>query len=149
MIVRSFIILLILTSCSSDNGLDDIPILNGTVGGEAWEYKFGNAFLDVRGSVFRITFLSTEETADDACTVAATGLRHLTIDLPDVVGNYNLPNNGQSLTFHLEGTITQFEATSGFVEITQVIGNQITGFMQAQFDDDNKVEGQFRVKVCN
>jgi len=147
--VRFLLLLLISGACSSDNDLNDIPVLNGMVGGGEWSYKFGNSFRSNSGRTLDLSFFSTEETATDACTIATTGNTHLTMTVPNTVGNYNLPNNGESIVFHQENSTVQFEATSGFIEIFEILPNQVSGFMQAQFDDGNTVEGQFRLKPCN
>ena len=147
--IRMLFLLIMAGACSSDNDLNDIPVLNGMVGGVTWSYKFGNSFRDNSGRTLNLSFFSTAETASDACTIATTGNTHLTMTVPNVVGNYNLPNNGESIVFHQENSTVQFQATSGFIEIIEILPNQISGFMQAQFDDGNVVEGQFRLKPCN
>ncbi len=142
-------LLFVLTDCGTDDGLRDAPILAGQIDGSEWKNKFGNAYRDNSERMYNITYFSDEEVSDEACTIAATGFRYLTISLPTETGSYNLPFNGASMRFHLGGSLNTLEATSGFVEITQILGNQISGYLQARFDDANSVEGQFRLKICN
>ncbi len=144
-----FILVLIASACGADDGLENAPILAGRIGGNPWTYELGNAFLNNVNGTFELTFFSEEEPSAEACAIAATGLRHITLTVPERPGNYNLPLNGNSAIFHQEQSASSFSATSGFVEITQIVGNQISGYLQATFDADNMVEGQFRLKICN
>jgi hypothetical protein len=74
---------------------------------------------------------------------------HLSIIIPNAVGNYQVPSDLQ-VVFELAGSGNDnFRATSGFVEVTEAAGGIIVGYMQASYDDDNTVEGTFSFSRCN
>lgn len=136
-------------SCSGDNGLEDTPILNGSVGGESWTFQYGKANLLPNGNTYEVAFYSEAETASDPCAIVTTNNGHLRFTFPANSGNYNLPLNGTSVSFELQESNMAFQATSGFIEVIEIFDLSISGFLQANFDDGNRVEGQFRLKVCN
>lgn len=143
------VLLVVVVGCGDDNNLTDIPFVQGKIGGEEWNFLYGKAFRDVREGTFDISLYSDMEVVASACGVATTNNAHMTLTIPISEMNFNLPNNGESLSFEQKGSTQSFLATSGFVEITQILGNQVSGFVQAQFDDNNIVEGRFRLEICN
>lgn len=140
--------LLLFASCDNDLG-DELPLLNGQVGGEEWTFKLGKAFRDPFGETLDVSFYSDQEFGDDPCAIGNSNNNHLTITLPYEVGNFNLPQNGTSLVFQQAGSTASFQAASGFVEITQLTGLRGIGYLQATFDDGNSVEGRFQFDICN
>lgn len=150
---RSFLALAMLflmafIACDNELG-EDLPLLNGQVGGQSWTFKLGKALRDPFGEELDLSFYSEQEFGDDPCAIGNSNNTHLTITIPVNLGNYNLPQNGQSLVFQQAGSNASVQAASGFIEITQLTGIRGIGYLQATFDDDNTVEGRFQFDICN
>lgn len=149
-IVVSVFALLLMMGC----GKDEIQIpnqpLKGMVAGESWELKFSNAYIFSSDLKYQIRFLSQEEVGNDPCAIATTGNRHVSMIFPLRIGSFSLPlpDNQESARFHF-GPGNSSIATSGFLEIFDIDNSRIIGFMQAQLDDQNMVEGTFEVQICN
>lgn len=149
-IIFAMIMLGLLGFSACDNELgEDLPLLNGMVGGEDWDFKLGKAFRDPFGEELDVSFYSEQEFGDDPCAIGNSNNTHLTITIPFAVGNYNIPQNGESLVFQQAGTNASFQAASGFIEITQLTGLRGVGYLQATFDEQNTVEGRFQFDICN
>ena len=141
-------LILINISCVSDGGATDLQELNGSVNGEAWTLKMAGATRDLQRKTVEISFYSKEEIGDDPCAIAISGKNHLSIQLPYAEDNYSIPSADANLIFNFAGSIKSVNASSGFIELNTIIGNVISGYLIAEFDDDNKVEGQFRATIC-
>ena len=140
--------LLLLGSCDNDNG-DNLPLLAGKVDGEDWSLKLGKALRDPFTEELDLSFFSTVEFGNDPCAIGNSNNAHLTITIPNQLGNFNIPFNGESLIFEQAESIASLQATSGFIEITQLTGIRGIGYLQATFDEDNTVEGRFQFEICN
>ena len=143
--------LAILLACSGDN--IDLPdeILAGKINGVDWEFRTGSvSFTGGNGNQYLL--FSTLESTDQGCSLVSSTNPYLSIKLPTGSGNYSIPippNQGDNVKFiHGDGTI--LSATSGFVEIVGVNQgtNELVGYLQALFDDNNTVQGTFRLEVC-
>ena len=139
---------MVLSACDNELG-EDLPLLTGQVGGQSWTFKLGKALRDPFGEEFNISFYSEQEFGDDPCAIGNSNNTHLTITIPSSLGNYNLPQNGESLVFQQAGSNAAVQAASGFIEITQLTGLRGIGYLQATFDDANTVEGRFQFDICN
>lgn len=144
----SVLSLLAFSACDNELG-EDLPLLTGQVGGEAWTFNLGKALRDPFGEELNVSFFSEQEFGDDPCAIGNSNNTHLTITIPSGLGNYNLPQNGESLIFQQAGSNASFQAASGFIEITQLTGIRGIGYLQATFDDENTVEGRFQFDICN
>ena len=145
-----FILPLLFLSC----GGDDLDIANtpltGTIEGESWSYENGNGYLFSSDLKYRIRLLSTEENVDDPCTSPRPNKPHVSFIVSPVIGSYSLPlpNLQESAQFHVNTATSSF-ATSGFLEIFDVSNNRMIGYIQAQLDEQNTVEGNFEAVLCN
>lgn len=124
--------------------------LEGMIAGQAWEYKFANAYLYSSDFKYRIRFLSTKEPGEDPCAVPSTGNAHLSIVIPLEIASYNLqlPIIEETARFEIAGGNSVI-ATSGFLEIYHIDNSRVFGYIQAILDDDNSVEGSFEAVICN
>lgn len=143
-----FGVLALMTSCDSDTNnfdLDKDP-LKGTIGGKSWTFETGNA--EYRSNL--ITGLLIAQEVQDPCGVRSTIHSHLSVELPAGRGNYNLPfvNNYGYVKFHI-GEGASYTATSGFIEVVALSGTEVIGYVSADFDDNNHVQGSFLLQVCN
>ena len=140
-----------LISCKGDDvDLPDVP-LAGKIGGIDWEYKMGNSRLVSVDSKYRFLLLSTLEQGNDPCPIVSSTNPHIQMILPLESGSYTLPLPvlSESVMFVL-GNGTVLTATAGFIEIIAVDfdSQQLAGYIQADFDDDNAVLGTFIVDFC-
>ena len=140
--------LIIFSACDNELG-EDLPLLKGQVGGEAWTFKMGKALRGAFSDELDVSFYSQSELGNDPCAIGNSNNNHLTITIPNSLGNFNLPRNGESLVFQQAGSLSSFQAASGVIEITQLTGIRGIGYLQATFDDGNTVEGRFEFDVCN
>lgn len=146
--VLSAFCILSLTNCDDNSDVEAAP-LTGTIGGEAWSYKYAKAFYNEIDDLYDVELYGTQHTEDDPCSIFISGEAHLSIQVPNAMGNYQVPSDIQVL-FDQPGTDNAFfRATGGFVEITAASGGQVVGFIQASFDDENTVEGTFSFSRCN
>lgn len=144
------IALLALANC----GQSDIQLpeqeLQGMVNGEDWEIKFSNAYIYSSDLKYQIKFLSTVEGGNDPCAVPSTGNDHVSMIMQLRIGSFSVP-------FPFVEDSPRFEwsdgnsviATSGFLEIFDIVNSRVFGYLQAHLDDGNTVEGSFEALICN
>jgi hypothetical protein len=147
----ALISLTVLTNCKEDE-LGSNQLLEGVIGGEKWVFKFGKANFNSIDNIYDIEFYSTLQTQDDPCTIISTANAYISVQLPNQIGTYTLPFGiqSQTLKFNLKGTSNDnYAASSGFIEISIISGGRIGGYIFAEFDEDNKVEGNFVMERCN
>ncbi len=145
-----FLGLFFLTNCGeSEIQLPD-QVLVGQVEGEAWELKFANAYIYSSDLKYQIKFLSTKEGGQDPCALPSTANSHISLIMPLQRGSFSipLPITTESARFHWSDGSSAI-ATSGFLEIFDIDNLRIFGYLQAQLDDENTVEGSFEVQICN
>ncbi len=146
--------LLFISALSTHCGKDEIQLpnqrLQGVVAGEAWTSKSAHAFIFSSDLKYRVKFLSSKEASEDPCAVPSPGNSFVSMIIPLQTGSFSipLPNPQESPRFHITSSDTQI-ATSGFLEIFDVDGARIFGYLEAQLDDENTVEGSFEVLICN
>ncbi|MEM9328527.1 MAG: hypothetical protein AAGA85_22870 [Bacteroidota bacterium] len=152
--IRSLLILVLtplflLASCGDEGDIVTIPFVAGTVAGEDWQLQYGRASLDNRDRELTVDLYSRAEVSPNACQIVSTGNSSLRLVTPITVGNYSIPSLSANLFFEQPNSLQSFQATSGFIDVIEVIGNRVTGVIQANFDDDNEVEGRFIAEICN
>ncbi len=147
--VGFFVFALLFVGCSNDNiQLEEDPI-TGMVAGEDWTFQYGNGYINPN-SIYTIQLLSLEETANDPCAVPSPGNPFISMAIPLRRGSFSVPfpNLDESPRFHLSPG-NSFIATSGFLEVYDIDNSRIFGYLQAQLDDENTIEGQFQAFICN
>ncbi|MCP4457621.1 MAG: hypothetical protein GY816_06285 [Cytophagales bacterium] len=142
---------IILSACKGDDiDVPDVP-LAGKIGGVDWEYKMGNSTLISADFKYKFLLLSTKELGDDPCPIISSSNPHLQMILPLQSGDYSipLPVFDESVKFVL-GNGTVLSATAGFITIIAIDPDtqQLVGYIDADFDDDNQVSGTFIVELC-
>lgn len=127
--------------------LDKDP-LKGKIDGVEWEYTGGrvdysNFSNQAVGKIFN-------ENLTDPCTRVNTIFAHLDVALLTERETYTigLINSGE-VKFVTPNGGPVYTATSGFIQIVDVTAFEIIGFISANYDDDNYVEGTFGVEICN
>jgi len=147
-----FLLPLLLTSC--DDTTNDITAENvakGKVASTDWEFGGGKAQARLQFNDYQLTLMSTAENASrDPCAVVTPNNGYLTMTVPPALGNYSVSADANGVRFFDGNNATTFfTATSGFIQVTAVTSFDIEGFLQANFDDDNTVEGYFLAAICN
>ncbi len=142
---------ILLSSCKADEiDLPDEP-LAGKIDGQDWETKFGNAYIYSSDLKYKYLLLSTAELGDDPCPILSSSNPHLQMILPLGTGSYSLPLPvfSENVKFVL-GDGTVLSATSGFIEVIAINPdtNELVGYLQADFDEDNEVMGTFIIELC-
>ena len=150
-LVGVFLFVSVFISCKGDDiDVPDIP-LGGKIGSADWEYKFGNAYLFSSELKYKFILLSTLESGEDSCPIISSSNSHLQMILPFATGSYSLPLTkfDENVKFVL-GDGTELRATSGFIEVIAINPDtqQLVGYIQADFDEDNAVLGRFIVELC-
>lgn len=134
--------------CGTDDPLESAP-LEGRIAGETWKYKYSKSFFNEVDNVYDAELYGTQQTNDDPCSIVISGESHISIQLPNATGNYQIPAEIQ-VVFEQPGAGNEnFRATSGFIDITSAAGGQVVGYIQANYDDSNSVEGTFSFSRCN
>ena len=136
------------TNCGDNSELETEP-LEGIIAGEAWTFKYAKAIYNEIDNLYDAELYGTQQTNDDPCSIFISGESHLSIQIPNATGNFQVPADMQVI-FQLPGGGNDlYRATSGFVEVTSSAGGQLVGYIQASYDDDNSVEGTFSFRRCN
>lgn len=141
----------LLVSCNDDtNRLDlDKDPLKGKIGGAEWQYTVGNAQYSPFNNEATGIIINLETT--EPCGVTNTILAHIKITIPTIKGTINLPDPQNRAIVKLAnpngGPI--YTTTGGFIQIVEVNSREIIGYISADYDDDNYVQGSFLVEICN
>ncbi|REE01735.1 hypothetical protein [Marinoscillum furvescens] len=124
--------------------------LEGKIAGEAWAYRTGN--LRYSTSINALTGLIVDFDVQEPCGVRLTSQPHVELRIPAQRGNYDLnsfTDNRLYLKLHHENSTKIYTATAGFVEVLAISQLEAMGFISAEFDENNKVQGSFLLRICN
>lgn len=147
-LVVSVLLLAVLISCNDENTQESTP-LAGKIGSADWSYKYAKANYNEIDENYDVELYGTQQTDSDPCSIFISGESHLLTQIPNAVGNYQIPSDTYVI-FDQEGTNSgSFRATSGFMEVTAAAGGQIVAYMEATYDEDNTVSGTFSFSRCN
>ncbi|MEM0941193.1 MAG: hypothetical protein AAF600_14030 [Bacteroidota bacterium] len=143
----------LITSC----GGDDLDILDqslqGNIDGESWTYGSANAFLVSANGQYQARFLSKNESVSDPCTLPSPGLTHVRAIFTPAIRDYTIspqvidPNQVQ-VAFEVTPSKVII-VTNGFMNIFDINNSFAVGYLQAELDNGNKVEGSFEIRFCN
>jgi len=151
-----FVIVLSLLTCLFGCGDNlDIPNqpLQGVINGEPWNSESANAFRVTTDGQYRARFLSDSEPVSDPCNLPVPGRAHVKALFRPSIGDFTvapfaLADNQVQVAFELSPS-TSLNAVFGNMAIFDIQSNIVTGYLQAELDDENKVEGVFRVIICD
>ena len=139
----------LIISCKNEDGLSE-NLVTGVIDGNEWHYQYAKAFFDFNER-YDVEMFGQLEIETEPCVINSIN-GYISVALPVVEGTYNLPfaQETESLKFHLPGAGQKFfVANSGFIEVITVSGRRVAGFLQANFDQSNAVEGTFIFDRCN
>jgi hypothetical protein len=124
-------------------------IIQGKINGQVWSFKDGNAEVNS----FDETKLSIDlgsNKVNDPCGFGATSGLRVFFSIKKELGLKELSSSteGQTITMYdPEGSLNTI-SSEGAVELLTITATQVTGRIDAQFDDDNFVNGNFTVLLC-
>ena len=150
LLILTFSCTLLFAGCAGDEIQLPEGELSGEIGGKPWEYGLANGFR--RGSQFEFKFLSSAESVREACDLPFPGRPHVKALLSPRIGSFTVstfaidPNQVQ-VVFELGGG-QAITAVDGFMEIFDISGGEVAGYLKTG-TDENKVEGSFRLQLCN
>ena len=142
--------LLVFAGCDDDINKFDLnkDPLSGKIDGVEWNYTGGrvdysNFSNQAAGKIFN-------ENLTDPCLRINTSNAHLDVAFFTQRGNYTLGliDSGE-IKFVTPNGGAIYTATSGFIEIIEVNAFEIIGYISADFDDNNFVQGSFLVRICD
>lgn len=152
---RYYIFCLVLIALSGilscDDTLDDFDPsknpLTGKIGGEEWTY--GSGWVGTQGfsNLLQGLILLNPK---DPCSVRLTNAGHIQVRFPAAEQTFDLPfptQDGHVIFAETNGG-RQLTASSGFIQLVSITGREAIGFLSADFDDDNFVEGTFVLEIC-
>ncbi len=142
-----FFVLLLLSCKDQYYELDKDPLM-GKINGEEWVFGSGRVSFDPFSNQ-GLRGIMLQETLNDPCARVLSVEPHLSILIPAGVGNYNL-NTGDIyyVKFSVDG-VTEYTASSGFIQIVGSTQTQLIGFLSANFDDGNNAQGSFSLRLCD
>ncbi|MBT3208920.1 MAG: hypothetical protein HN704_18470 [Bacteroidetes bacterium] len=148
----SFSIILLLNSCKKDDdeykyNFEDQE-LSGQIAGESWTYETGGVFISDfnHPPLFDFRIFGTDTISPCSYNIASRSLLFFT---PMEIGLYDIAD--YLVTFYAEGEETENLITvlGAFEILTIDTANKIiTGRMDAKYDDDNFVNGNFSLTSC-
>lgn len=148
-----FIAIVALAACGKDNlDIPNTPI-QGKIDGAAWKYKEANGFRLTADDQYRVRFISANELVSDPCTLPSPGQTHVKAVFRPAIGSFSISpiaidNNQVQVAFEISNAKSLI-ATSGFMEIFDINNRSVIGYLQAELDETNKVEGAFEVVLCD
>lgn len=150
-----FTLLLFCVACSDDDEPSTNDLENpasGIIGGVDWQFDLGTAFFEEIDNKYTINLLGIAEGADnDGCNIIFPGEEYVRFTVDAEVGRTDIPFefSAQGVKFYPDRSVGGFElATDGYVEITAITDNQVTGVLDATLDSNNQVSGSFVVTIC-
>lgn len=149
----SMVFLPLFCGCSNDEIQLPDKVLQGSIDGKDWTYKSANAFLRSTDFTYTVKFLSDAESVTDPCTLPSPGLAHAKAIFRPAIGSFTISplavdNNQVQVAFQLTPAKALI-ASSGFMEVYDINGQVVFGYLQAVLDDENIIEGSFQIRLCN
>ena len=120
-------------------------VLSGKIGGNDWTFKMGRASKSsISDSEFRFSLWNIVE--EDICDQFIFGSDEKLLGIfPVKVGSVEL-----GLTYNINFAFLNHNniATSGKLVITKITDDYIFGRLSSKFDNENYVNGEFKLKKC-
>ena len=144
------VLCILFTGCKKDEE-EELGPLSGMI--EAKVFELGIATVDEVADEFYFDLFSNLETITDECTTTSTTI-HSFFSLPKVVGKVDLDFDlfsldGETITLFDPETFTNVIVSDGYVEIVEIRGNEVLVKIDADYDSDNFLKGEFTATICN
>lgn len=142
-----------LSSCANDQVQLPNKKLEGKMGAEDWNSDKANAYLFSSDFKYQAKFLSSKEPGSDPCSTPSPSKPYLSAVFKPSEGSFSfstvLIDPNQVVVKLHPTTSKEFTITNGFMEIYGIDNSIMFGYIQAILDDDNSVEGNFEIRICN
>lgn len=130
--------------------------LEGKIEGDDWSYGTANAFENKRTTdgQYEVSFIAREESPSNPCQLPSPGLAHVRAIFRPSIGSFTvspqaISDNQVQVIFQVSNA-KAITANSGFMEVFDIRGNTIIGYLQASDDVENTiVEGRVEIDICN
>ena len=139
-------VILFLCSCE-DNSTDRI-LLEGKIGGKEWRYKYAKSTFNNLTDVYDTQLFGIEQVEELPCQISFSDKSFIKTEFNNAEGFYQVPADIEVIFEQPGADNLSFSATYGYVEITSISGGRIAGFIEAGYDDDNAVSGDFIFDRC-
>lgn len=154
----SLFLLLLSLSIFQNCGVDDIQLpendLEGKIEGAAWVYGTANAYRRTTDGQYEASFISIEESPSNPCGLPSPGRPHVKAIFRPDFGNFAvspiaIDDNQVQVIFQVSNA-RALTANSGFLEVFDIRGNTVFGYLQATEDiNSNFVEGRVEIELCD
>lgn len=141
------------TGCGGDQlDISNTP-LAGSIDGNDWQSGSANAYRLGTNGQFRVRFLSDLEPVSDPCSLPSPGRTHVKAIFKPSIGSFSISpqainDNQVQVAFEVSASKSLI-VVSGYMEIFDINNATAVGFLSAEWDDNNKVEGAFRIRFCD
>jgi hypothetical protein len=153
MVLRFVAFLIIATtfSCREDEG----PSINfidqdalGKIDNASWEFADGYAGIhDLGDGDVRVSVTLLLAQTDEGCDIFIPEGDMILFSVPNEIGLYKLGSN-HTVTLFQETETMNFIATDGAVEILSITESMVSGRLDARYDSQTYVNGNFTVSIC-
>uniref|UniRef100_UPI004049F6E0 hypothetical protein n=1 Tax=Fulvivirga sp. TaxID=1931237 RepID=UPI004049F6E0 len=142
----SILFAVLLSACGNEGEIDSVS-LRGKIDGEDWTMKFGKAEAEDIDPGYFALFLPIETVENNPCDIFLPNTNYIAATLPRTEGTYSLPFPiANQFAFRYNGKFLL--PTSGSITIKTIGGNSIRGTINARADDDNYIDGDFILNLC-
>ncbi len=144
-----FLVILFLVSCGDGaNNLDlDKDPLRGVLEGDQWDYQTGAGQYNPNNFIVQGMLVAFD--LDDPCSLIATTQNYVEISVPASLGTFTLSaTQNTNVILHLQNGV-RYTVGAGFIQVVRFNGNVLIGYLSADLDDENKVQGSFLLAICN
>jgi len=147
-------VLALLSSCGADSIELPENELAGQIEGNDWSYGAANAFRRTANGQYEVRFISNQESPTDPCSLPIPGLTHVRAIFTPGFGSFAVSpiaiDNNQIQVIFQVSPAKAITANSGFLEVFDIRGGVIIGYLQASEDADNTfVEGRVEIAFCD
>ena len=149
-----FLTSLIISSCGDDDSGPSFSFkdqnLQGTIDGKPFEFGDGTVdTLEIQGESLYFNLFDSGEPIDNVCNIFGFGEEvNLFFYVPVAVGVYELGPQTRTVTLFDPAQTLNIIVSSGAVEILSISEDEVTGRIDARFDGNSSVNGNFSAVYC-
>ncbi len=144
-----YLLIVFLISCG--DGVNDLDLnkdpLRGVLAGTEWNYRTGAGQYNPGNFIVQGMLVDFE--LEDPCSLIATTTNYVEMSVPADLGTFTLSaTQNTNVIFHLQNGV-RYTVGAGFIQVVRFNGNALIGYLSADLDDENKVQGSFLLAICN
>jgi len=146
--------LLTFQNCGSDTIELPENDLEGKMEGTDWTYGTANGFRLSTSGQYEVNFISDEELTSSPCSLPSPGRSHVKAIFRPGFQSFTVSpvaiNDDQIQVVFQVTNAKAITANSGFMEVFDISGGIISGYLQASEDVNSTfVEGRVEIELCN